>query len=428
MTNKKKKKKQLSLMEAFPSLAIEWHQVKNKKLGPGDVTPDDSTQVWWECNQKHEWRAAVADRVSGACCPFCPRVTKPFLNMKTLAEAQPEAAKYWHPEKNGDRTLDRFSHKSAGKVWWKCEKGHEWYATIYSMRYKPRCRICYPGKRTSPDYNLAVKKPRLARQWHPTKNGTLTPSDIAPYSAQEVWWKCRNGHEWIAKPVNRRIQPYCPHCRLEKRRKSYHLEVMVPEIVSLWHPSKNGDRKPSDFTPGSIEKVWWKCEKGHEFERGIGSMKNNQTCPVCNKIQRNAKHNLLVQNPELAREWHPVKNGDLTPDKVRPHSEVKVWWLCPNGHEYQATLGNRNRGGGKGRGCPYCSGRKDLSKESLAILLPELAKEWHRKKNGDLTPENVSTISTRLVWWRCKKGHQWQATIKSRTLNKKYLNCPRCDI
>jgi hypothetical protein len=156
-------------------------------------------------------------------------------------------------------------------------------------------------------------------------------------------------------------------------------------------------------------------------------MKQNQTCPFCRQIYIDATRNLQAQNPELAREWHPDKNGDLTPDKVRAHAQVKVWWLCPRGHEYQASVGNRNRSDGSGRGCPYCSGRRDLSKESLAILLPELAKEWHPEKNGDLTPENVSTVNHRLVWWRCKNGHQWLCSVYNRVQGKKGDTCPYCE-
>ena len=138
----------------------------------------------------------------------------------------------------------------------------------------------------------------------------------------------------------------------------------------------------------------------------------------------------MTSNPELAKEWHPVKNGTLTPQTVKAKTELKVWWLCPaKGHEYQASLSNRNRNDGKSRGCPYCAGRKDLSKESLAIRLPILAKEWDWEKNGKLTPKDISTKSNRRVWWRCEKGHQWQATVIQRIRGKKNRtrNCHICN-
>ncbi len=39
-------------------------------------------------------------------------------------------------------------------------------------------------------------------------------------------------------------------------------------------------------------------------------------------------------NPELAKQWHPDKNGDLTPYDVLPGSNVKVWWKCPVDDEH----------------------------------------------------------------------------------------------
>jgi hypothetical protein len=427
MKRVKKKQKKLSLMEAFPSLAKEWHPVKNEILTPNDVKPTDFIHAWWICNLKHEWIALVVDRVNGAGCPFCPSVSRKFSGMITLAEYKPKAVEYWHKKKNGNRTPDQFCAQSVIKVWWKCEKGHEWYATIASMRYNPRCPYCYPGKGTSPDYNLAVKRPDLARQWHPSKNGSLLPTQIAPFSFKKVWWKCSNGHEWVSTAAARQNHGGCPLCARKKLESNFNLAVSAPQVIPFWHPFKNKGRTPANFRATSSKKVWWICEKGHEYQRTIGYMKQNQTCPVCRQLHIEATRNLKAENPKLAREWHPDKNGDLTPDKVRAHAQVKVWWLCPRGHEYQAAVGNRNRSDGSGRGCPYCSGRKDLSKESLAILLPELAKEWHPEKNGDLTPEKISTVSRKLVWWRCKNGHEWLCSVYNRVHEKKGETCPYCE-
>jgi len=415
-------------MEAFPSLAKEWHPTKNDILTPEDVKPTDFIHAWWKCNLKHEWIAVVTDRVDGAGCPFCPSTSRKSSSIITLADAQPGAIKFWHPKKNGNRTPDQFAKQSAIKVWWKCEKGHEWYATIGSMRLNPHCPYCYPGMGTSQNYNLAVKRPELARQWHPTKNGALLPTQVSPYSSKKVWWKCEKGHEWLSTVAARRPPLLCPECSSKKLSSTHNLAVIAPQVIPFWHPSKNGDRTPADFLPGSGEKVWWVCEKGHEWQRAISNMKTNQNCPVCRRIYIDEMLLLQVQNPELAREWHPDKNGDLTPDKIRPHSPEKVWWICPKGHEYQASVVNRNRPDGKGRGCPYCSGRRDLGKESLAILFPELAKEWHHKKNGDLTPGKVSIVNNRKVWWKCKNGHQWQASVYNRLHGKKWHSCPHCKV
>ncbi|MEJ2286592.1 MAG: zinc-ribbon domain-containing protein [Desulfobacterales bacterium] len=48
--------------------------------------------------------------------------------------------------------------------------------------------------------------------------------------------------------------------------------------------------------------------------------------------------NLLEIEPELVKEWHPTANGDLTPPSVKIGYPEKVWWICSEGHEWQATI------------------------------------------------------------------------------------------
>ena len=45
---------------------------------------------------------------------------------------------------------------------------------------------------------------------------------------------------------------------------------------------------------------------------------------------------LLRNNSELAKEWHPTKNGSLTPADLTLGSNKRVWWICSKGHEWQA--------------------------------------------------------------------------------------------
>ncbi len=39
----------------------------------------------------------------------------------------------------------------------------------------------------------------------------------------------------------------------------------------------------------------------------------------------------------------------------------------------------------------------------LATLYPSLVQEWHPTENGDLKPEDVSSGSSKEVWWLCPK-------------------------
>ena len=54
----------------------------------------------------------------------------------------------------------------------------------------------------------------------------------------------------------------------------------------------------------------------------------------------------------------------------------------------------------------YCTGRKVTPKQGgLMKQFPLLAAEWDVEKNAPLTPQDVTTGSHKLIWWRCPRGH-----------------------
>ena len=65
-------------------------------------------------------------------------------------------------------------------------------------------------------------------------------------------------------------------------------------------------------------------------------------------------NDLASQEPALAAQWHPERNGPLTPDQVVCGSTRRVWWQCGSGHVWAASVKSR----AAGAGCPYCTGRR----------------------------------------------------------------------
>ena len=119
----------------------------------------------------------------------------------------------------------------------------------------------------SKDYNLAVCNPQLAKEWHPTKNGSLTPKDVTPHSHKTVWWKCSKNKKhpsWPATINHRSNSKGCPYCAGRKVCKDNCLQTVNPKLAKEWHPTKNGDLTPKDVTAHSGKTVWWKCKEGHE--------------------------------------------------------------------------------------------------------------------------------------------------------------------
>lgn len=127
---------------------------------------------------------------------------------------------------------------------------------------------------------------------------------------------------------------------------------------------------------------------------------------------------LASVHPELIPEWSE-KNLPLTPDKITFGSNKRVWWKGACGHEWETSVKARS----KGEKCPICSGARVIEGiNDLATLKPLLAQEWSKKNK--LKPTEVSVASHKKIIWKCKHGHEWEASVKSRTVNG--TGCPYC--
>ena len=209
----------------------------------------------------------------------------------------------------------------------------------------------------------------------------------------------------------------------EKKEKQYVSDNA--RLMAEWHWEKNSELAlyPNEVTCGSDKKAWWICKNNHAYFATISNRALSGTsCPYCsNKKVLVGYNDLGTQNPILAKEWNYDKNIGLTPSDVTPNSNKKVWWICSKGHEWEAPICNRN----KGVGCPYCAGKKVISGENdLQTVNPDLAMEWDYDKNSGLKPADVLAGSTKKVWWKCSKGHSWQASPYSR----KNTGCPTCSM
>ncbi len=221
----------------------------------------------------------------------------------------------------------------------------------------------------------------LLKEWHPTRNRdlppyniTLTPDSLTPTDTRLVWWQCKKGHNWnesVADRVRKVLEGNdnggdhtgCPFCQPEK----------IERAPILW------DYCTSDVPDGEID-----CF-------------------------------------HLLDEWDYEKNYPLTPKDVKTVEYRKVWWKCSNGHSWEQLISNRVK---VGVGCPYCGHRRVLKGfNDLATLFPEIAAEWDYEKN-ELTPDQVTSMTNKRVWWKCKHGHSYQKIVSNRTQHGQ--GCPVC--
>lgn len=464
-----------SIRNLLPHLLAEWHPTKNDPLTPDSVVAGSAKRIWWRCERGHEWRAAAASRKSGTGCPFCTnqssrgemrilaelsyffddlisrkkfsghevdifvpslnvgiefdgryyhrnsiakdtkknaaltkkgitliRVREPglekigdcdlildskepskqeidrlfemlssfgelmglsdykgkegFVNQElfqiyidafpnplpgsSINETHPESNEYWDFEKNFPLTPKNFSSGSDFKAWWRCSKGHQTKAAVHSKLKKlSACLVC--SKKSSDHFDfedsVAHNFPEIANQWHPEKNGELTPDRISKGSTKVVWLVCQFGHEWNGPMYAYSAKKGCVECRS--------LAHCFPEILKFWDYEANA-MQPEKIGRQSAKSVAWRCEKGHRFYRivNVATKKDGLRCPVC--------RSLSVAKPHLLKEWDYEKNAGLLPSEVTIGSKRKVWWVCPQGHSYQASVAHRTAV--RPTGCPKC--------------------------------------------------------------------------
>ena len=434
-----------SLAVKYPEIAKEWDYSKNKSLKPEDVAAGSGKRVWWVCEKGHSYRTSVDSRRKGG-CPYCSnhKILKGYNDLETL---EPQIAKEWDYSKNKLRP-DQVSVGSSRKVWWKCEHGHSWKASVSNRTNKDnrnKCPYCAGLLPIKGETDLATVYPDIAQQWNYEKNGDKKPEDFLPSSGKSVWWKCEKGHEWEAV-ISSRQHTGCPYCSNRRVLKGFNdLKTISPFLASEWNYEKN-EMTPSDIVFGSNKKVWWKCSVcGYEWKAQINArFYSHSGCPACthqvvrkrvegaaqyDSLGRPMYNDLETVRPDIAKQWDYERNGNLKPSDVNAGSERKVWWVCEKGHHYQAKIYQRaTKNAGSGTSCPYCSNKKVLKGyNDLETLNPEVASEWNYEKNGDLKPSDFVVSSGKKVWWKCKTcGHEWEATICNRSSRHNQTKCPVC--
>lgn len=321
-----------------------------------------------------------------------------IAGVNDLATNFPLLAAEWHPSKNGDLSPSEVTSFSAKSIWWVCPKGHEWEASAYDrVHHGRKCVLCINTRNGS----LADRFPETIAIWHPTKNGNLTPHDIAYGSKRIYWWQCENGHEVEAFPRNVIKGLKCVACKNGSDapdRSAFH---------SSLHPTKNAVSDISQIIRKSTEILVWVCEHGHEWNSDMRKQINcGFTCPQCMK-------SLVATEPKLAALFHPTKNGELSIYDLTKKTYQPLWWECENGHEWESTWQTLRD---KGSECTFC-------KTSIVATHPEIAALWHPTKNA-LDVKYFTEKKSHQVWWQCEHGHEWEETFQ--TLRRKNGECGAC--
>jgi hypothetical protein len=285
------------------------------------------------------------------------------LSEYAVASQRRELLTQWDGERNQALSPQQVHGGSDRKVWWQCEQGHRWISAISSRTLLGRgCPYCSGQKVAAGENDLATRHPDVAKLWHPTANGELLPEQVMPGTHRKFRWKCEQGHEWEAMPSALIAGHGCPFCAGKQViAGETDLATTHPHLAAQWHREKNGRLTPQAVSQGSVKRVWWQCERGHDYPAQIFSRTQGTGCPYCaGRKAWPGFNDLESQFPALMRQWHPELNGNLDPKTLTKGSHRAVWWQCSEGHTWKTVVYARTKE--NGTGCPVCAGNTKRTK------------------------------------------------------------------
>jgi hypothetical protein len=354
-------------MNSYQKLAEEWHPSKNGAFTLDMFTHGSGRKTWWLGECGHEWEAPIGKRYLGANCPYClgKRV---LIGFNDLATIKPELVKEWHTELN-IKPIESYTANSNAKVWWKCEKGHEWQTNIVN-RPRTGCPVC-SNRLIVPGINdIKTTHPTIAIQFDAEKNLNTDLNTLNIGSYKKIWWKCEKGHSWLAATETRKNHG-CPNCGT-----ILNVERKIEKLILTDNFAQNYPKLAKDFSvknlpliadkinSGSKKIVWWLGDCKHEWQASIRDRVNGTGCPYCagRKVQKGF-NDLSTTMPHLIEEWHPTLNK-VSPNEVSYGSRLNIWWQCSiKKHVWSSPLYARKAG----NGCPHCALTSFVSKPEKDI-------------------------------------------------------------
>lgn len=406
-----------SLAQLRPDIAQDWHPSKNQPLTPHDVIAGGGTKVWWTCKHGHDWQATVGTRVhNGTGCSKCALQTSRieiavyteikalFPNVSWREKIEKYECDIFLPDKKIGIEIDG--------VYW-----HKLRSNIDSIKQKLFEEQGIQLFRLREEGLSLLSARDISFKWSGNTfpiissliNQIIKFTDFSDSERERLQDYINNGL-LINNTLYREIVSQLPAPPYELS-----LAAKKPELAKEWAYDLNAPLSPEHFSPAANKNVWWRCEKGHTWETSLNNRSCQTTgCPHCPRIVPNkatTEWNFAKITPQLVNEWHHEKNGGVLPEEITPNMNIKVWWKCNDGHEWQAAPHSRTRG----TGCPFCYGRYASKTNNLAVSYPELLAEWDYELNKGLNPSDFTPHVGKIVWWKCKENHTWQATIYNRT-------------
>lgn len=357
-----------SLFDEYPELVDELDFDKNTFESVKDVTSGSTKKIYWKCDKGHSYDALALNKAKGRGCPYCAgvRVLVGFNDLKSWCNNNNRLAiiQDWDDERNNISPTD-ITFGSNKSVFFRCHVcGYEWKARV--------------GARTA----LGTDCPQCARRL-----SSSFPEQAIFYYFHYFFEDTLNGEKEVLRGYELDVFVPSKRIAIEYDGKNWHKDthkdkekdlLCKKKKIKLYRVRETYDSyedfeysKCYVYDYGNWEKLGHIIEK-ILFECGIKVNENDidierDSANIKEQYYRILRDNsLAIRYPLLAKEWHPTKNGSITPEMVSAESHDNYYWLCPTcGNSYKAILKNRVR---VNSGCPKCGQKKRVLSQSIKVI------------------------------------------------------------
>ncbi|QKE50170.1 hypothetical protein F-VV10_0050 [Faustovirus] len=363
------------------------------------ATRDLNKICWWRCElypdlPHHYHQMSIIGKINslGQGCYGCRK----FKPIDGKFSSMPFVQAYWDWLRN-DKMPHQYSYGSTLRCWFKCPLGHSYDIPCKEFNRGGRCGYC-KGNRVAIGDNSFDTVPD-AVEWYAHD---LNKKPITYYkrgSNQKVWFRCpKYKHEFMMACVDFKQGSRCPICYRYPHADN---NLSLTPDADEWYAHDINETPITSIRPNTKKKFWFRCPCcAFEFRKSAAKFTSGQRCPKCIGRVLIPGVNSFDLAPDVAKWWHPTKNTKQPYDYFL-YSNIKVWFRCPEGHEYETPCADYTAG----RRCNTCS-RKSWEKNNFS-LVPD-ANEWfdHVKNVKPITSYTMNNAQE--VWFKCPKGHSFK--------------------
>lgn len=427
------------LKTLFPKLAQEWDYNENK-IDINSVVIGSARQIHWICSKcSYKWSTSMRSRTQRAAgCPQCaiqaraPKRIAAFV-AKNGAITDPILLADWDHEKNEKLHLfpDKLTSHSNKKVWWKCATcGYCWEAKICNRSNGRSCPLC-SKKVIVPGINdLCTTHPALVLEWDYEESGALSPQNVSYGMGKKVHWKCPIGHKYQATLLHRSSGTGCPIC-ISGRQTSfaeqaffYYIKQVYPNAINRYRDIFDNGMEIDIFIPDIHYGIEYDGSFWHKSNKYVRERKKHELCKSKGiyLIRIKAIGKAPLQHSNSADETLFLKEDSILDLEILIK---KLLIQLINANENFKNEPNTIPSVDLERDRNKISTYMCVQRDSFEDVHPELAQEWHPKKNEELMPNMFKSGSSFSAWWLCRTcGHEWKTSIYHRA---KGSNCPKCE-